>query len=308
MEDHVKRLEAAMVEIINNKMNTRFQAAQDSVTELSAQFGSLGKELLQLLRLNRSAPLIVGNSLGQSSVQGQFPREPSLAPEHPGGRPNKAPMHEAEVDEVDLEAATPRGMGHLNWANVEWVPRRGRMKGVRPSATGQNQEFLLKYKSEFLASDYANPRQWILRCEKVFVFSHIPRHDNMNLLYVYLTGKVGLWFESYVHSLRDEFHWPYFGEVVSRRFGDSVVSLMEDFASFKQWGGVNDFTDKYEGFKSLLLQSHPYLTDNYFMKNYIARLKQHLRCFVRTYRPRNLEDAIWFARQYQKGLKAIEGP
>lgn len=71
---------------------------------------------------------------------------------------------------------------------------------------------------------------------------------------------------------------------------------MEDFSVFKQSGAVVEFTDKFEEFKSLLLQAYPYLIDEYFMENYIARLKQGLRCFVRTTKTRALEDAIWFSK------------
>lgn len=125
----------------------------------------------------------------------------------------------------------------------------------------QGQDSLLRYKSDFPSFDYTHPR-----------------HDVLNLLYVHLTGRECLWFESYIHSLRGEFHWALFVEAVCNRFGDSGVSLMEDFATLKQRGVVDDFTDEYEMFKSLILQSYPYLTENYFMDNYVARLKPSLRC------------------------------
>lgn len=164
----------------------------------------------------------------------------------------------------------------------------------------------MRYKSEFPPFDYTHPRQWIIRCEKFFILSNVPRQDVLNLLFVHLTGRVGIWLESYIHELGEDFMWPAFAEAVCRRFGDSGASLMEDFASLKQWNGVDEFTDAFEGFKSLLLQSYPYLTENYFKENYIARLKQNLRCFVRTSNPRRLGDAIWYARQFEKGLKPVE--
>lgn len=90
------------------------------------------------------------------------------------------------------------------------------------------------------------------------------------------------------------------------RFGDSCAYLMEEFVAFKQVNGVEEFTNKYEEFRSLLLQSHPYLTEQYFLENYIAILKQNLKCFVRTAKPATLVNVVWFARQFEKGLKFAE--
>ncbi|XP_031096841.1 expansin-like B1 [Ipomoea triloba] len=63
MEDRIQRLEAIVIEI-NSKIDNRFQTTQDSVNKLSAQFGSLRGELMQLLSLNQPAPLVMGQSPG----------------------------------------------------------------------------------------------------------------------------------------------------------------------------------------------------------------------------------------------------
>lgn len=61
MDDRVKKLEATVIEL-NSKIDTQFQSTKDTVTKLSAQFGSFKDELLQLLRLNRPTLPIVGAS------------------------------------------------------------------------------------------------------------------------------------------------------------------------------------------------------------------------------------------------------
>ncbi|XP_019179173.1 PREDICTED: uncharacterized protein LOC109174389 [Ipomoea nil] len=202
-----------------------------------------------------------------------------------------------DPNEVEVLFATPER---------EWAPRRP--EGGRQHHPGQNGGYLMRYKAEFPLFDYDHPHLWITRCERFFMLSHIPRGEILNLLFVNLSGKVGLWYEGYVNGLREGFQWPHFEEVVCRRFRDSIVFVMEDFVVLKQTGGLDDFNDKYEEFKSLLLQSHPYLTDSYFLENYIARLKQNLRCFVRTAMPVNLGDAMWFAKHFDKGLRSCELP
>ncbi|XP_019197771.1 PREDICTED: uncharacterized protein LOC109191615 [Ipomoea nil] len=219
--------------------------------------------------------------------------------QEPRGRLDKAPLQETDEDEGrDTNEEPPLGLGLGDLTRRDWTQRAG----VRPTV-GQTQEFLLRYKSEFPPFDYSYPKQWIVWCEKFFILSHVPRQEIVNLLYIHLTGRVGIWFESYVHSLRGGFQWLAFSDALCKRFGDSGVSLMEDFASFKQVGTIDDYTDEYEGFKSMLQQAHPTLTETYFLENYVARLRHILRCFVRTARPRGLDDAIWLARQNEKGLR-----
>lgn len=128
----------------------------------------------------------------------------------------------------------------------------------------------------------------------------------LDYLTIHLSGKVAIWFEGYVSGLMGGFHWGLFVEAVCRRFGSRNLSLDEEFIALKQVGGVEEFTEKYEKIRSLLLQERPYLTEEYFLQNYICRLKPTLRCFVRTSLPKTLEDAIWFARQFEQGVKLIE--
>ncbi|XP_019171199.1 PREDICTED: uncharacterized protein LOC109166765 [Ipomoea nil] len=184
----------------------------------------------------------------------------------------------------------------------EWAPRRPGPEGN----LHQQADFYPRYKADFPAFDYEHPRNWIVRCERFFMFSHTPRNEVMNLLFVNLSGKVGLWYEGYVSELRQGFQWHHFAEAVCKRFENKGESLMEEFASLKQWGTVEDFTEKYEEFKSQLLVGHPYLTEGYFMENFVARLKPNLRCFVRTAKPTTLSDAIWYAGQFERGLKTSE--
>lgn len=51
------------------------------------------------------------------------------------------------------------------------------------------------------------------------------------------------------------------------------MNVMEEFSVQKQIGCVEDYADKFEEFRGLLLQVYPYLTDEYVLDNFVARLK-----------------------------------
>ncbi|XP_031110384.1 uncharacterized protein LOC116014814 [Ipomoea triloba] len=147
---------------------------------------------------------------------------------------------------------------------------------------------------------------WIRRVERYFMISQTPPVFYLDYLTVNLSRKVEIWLEGYLSNLRGGFNWGHFVEAVCRRFGPGTVSIDEEFTVLKQLGGVEEFTDKFEEMRSMLLQVRPYLTDEYFLGNYVCRLKQVIRCFVRSAKPENLEDAIWLAKNFEQGVKSNE--
>ncbi|XP_019183954.1 PREDICTED: uncharacterized protein LOC109178857 [Ipomoea nil] len=267
-------------------------------------------EIMELLRLNQPPP----PSMEQPSVHGQPPppqQSPGECSVDPGRRPGKEPAREGqvEVEEVsDEDEGLPEH--HFGFHGIPEPVRPGLARrvhfGARAGHHNPGGEQGMRYKHEFPVFDYENPRLWVIRCERFFMLARIPREEILHILCVNLTGKVALWYEGYLNGLREGFQWPLFARAVCKRFCQSDVDVMEEFSTFKQWGNVVEFSDKFEEYKGLLLQVYPFLTDQYFLDSFVVRLKQQLRCFVRTSKPENLEDAIWVARQFEKRLKVSE--
>ncbi|XP_019166953.1 PREDICTED: uncharacterized protein LOC109162723 [Ipomoea nil] len=192
--------------------------------------------------------------------------------------------------------------GELEGSNMA---RREQFAMIRRQEPGPH---MMRYRYDFPPFDYDQPRLWISRCERFILMSHIPKIEVMHVLYVNLTGRVWLWYEGYLTGIEGPFMWSHFAEAVCRRFGEDSGAVMEDFTILRHTGGVLDFTDKFEELRSQLVQKHPTLTDLYFLEAYIARLKPKLRCFVKTIQPKTLADAMWFAKQFEKGLQSNEPP
>lgn len=83
----------------------------------------------------------------------------------------------------------------------------GLLEEARQQAQAQGGDHFMRYKQEFPPFDYDHPRLWIMRCERLFMLARIPRDEIMNVLCVNFTGKVGIWFESYLNGLRVGFQW-----------------------------------------------------------------------------------------------------
>ncbi|XP_019191750.1 PREDICTED: uncharacterized protein LOC109186281 [Ipomoea nil] len=306
----------ARLEASNLEQNTRITAGQqrmeDAILELRAHMVEWKDEIMELLRLNRPPP----PSMDQPSVHGHPPppqQSPGEGSVDPGRRrPGKEPVEreQVEMEEVsDGDDGLPENpLGYQAFPGNAARPGLARRVhfGARAGQHNPGGDQGIRYKHEFPSFDYENPRLWVVRCERFFMLARVPREEILHVLCVNLTGKVALWYEGYLNGLREGFQWAVFARALCKRFCENSTDVMEEFASFKHTGNVTDFADKYEEYRGLLLQIYPYLTEQYFLDNFIVRLKQHLRCFVRTAKPASLEDAIWTARQFEKGLKTHE--
>ncbi|XP_019200240.1 PREDICTED: uncharacterized protein LOC109193863 [Ipomoea nil] len=295
MEARLNQLELVVADL-SNQMEEQKQTTSELLERLVAQMSDWKNEIAETIRLNRPQPPILSSVPGGSSVNGAR-RDPPAYSHH---RPGKAPAAQTIRQDEVLEGAESDSEIEPAEFAMDWT-RRKFQRPVRDSP-------LLRYRYDFPAFDYEHPRLWISRCERFFLLAYIPKIEIMHVLYVNLTGKIGLWFEGYLTGLDEPFQWTHFAEAVVRRFGEDSGVVMEEIAYFRQIGGVMEFTDKFEEFRSQLIQKHPTLTDLYFLEAYLARLKPHLRCFVKTSQPKCLADAMWTARQLEKGLKFNEQP
>lgn len=259
------------------------QETQESSDRLMAAMAEMRSEMMELLRLNRPAPPVVGQTPADSTMQGRG----MAAPEQ--GECSNAPERRRIRTVV------------FPYQNVENLPR-----GFERNLEHHQENHIVRLRADFPEFDYQNPRLWIRRLERYFMISQIHGDLYLDYLTLHLYGKVGVWFEGYVNGLRGGFHWGYFVEAICRRFGLGTVTIDEEFMTLRQVGTMEEFTEKYEEIRSILLQEIPYLTEEYFLNNYVCRLKMNIRCSVRAARPWNLEDAVWLAKNFEQGMRFNE--
>ncbi|KAJ8446373.1 hypothetical protein Cgig2_019266 [Carnegiea gigantea] len=87
---------------------------------------------------------------------------------------------------------------------------------------------------------------------------------------------------------------------------DKNVEVVEDFRKLHQWGSMDEYLEKFEGLKSLMLQKTPVLPDDYFIASFVAGLKPHLKPFVKALNPLSLDDAVQFARLQEEATEALK--
>ena len=108
-------------------------------------------------------------------------------------------------------------------------------------------------KLEFPSFDGSNPRHWVKKCSRYFTLCKIPDSQRVDVASIHLIGKAEIWFASYV-AVRKNVDWSDFIVDVCNRFKEELGSkVVEDFHKLQQLGSVEEYLDKFEDLKSLLL-------------------------------------------------------
>jgi len=106
---------------------------------------------------------------------------------------------------------------------------------------------------EFPSFDGCNPRNWVKKCPRYFALCKIPDAHRVDVASIHLTGKAETWFASYI-AVRKNVDWSDFIVDLCNRFRKELGSkIVEDFHKLHQLGSVEEYLEKFEDLKSLLL-------------------------------------------------------
>lgn len=119
-----------------------------------------------------------------------------------------------------------------------------------------------------------------------------PVQNTLITVEIHMKGKAEVWFNSYVQS-RKEISWGEFVIDLCARFKDDIHSrLVEEFNKLQQGGSLEDYVDKFEELRALLLHKQTTMPERYFLESFIGGLKPRLKPFVRAFQPTSLAEAI----------------
>ena len=111
-------------------------------------------------------------------------------------------------------------------------------------------------KLEFPNFDGTNPRNWVRKCSRYFSLCKIPESQRVDVASIHLVGRAETWFASYI-AVTKQVDWSDFIVDVCSCFKEELGSkVVEDFHKLHQWGSVDEYLEKFEGLKSLMLQKN----------------------------------------------------
>ena len=92
--------------------------------------------------------------------------------------------------------------------------------------------------------------------------------------------------------MRDNCSWEEFARDLCERFSKCrTMDIVEEFNKLRQNGYVHEYQLKFEELKSLMLNTNPYMIEEYFVLSFISGLSDDLRSMVKMMRPRSVQEA-----------------
>ncbi|KAK1372370.1 hypothetical protein POM88_028563 [Heracleum sosnowskyi] len=150
-----------------------------------------------------------------------------------------------------------------------------------------------------------DPRSWIRKCDKFFLLYQVSDSLKVELVEMYLDGKVDVWYQSY-KLLNGMVSWNEFCESLIKRFGRSGgLDVQEEFNKLYQSRSLMEYVERFEELKSLVLCKNVNLGERYFMSSFISGLRSELKPMVRMMKPTSLMDAIEVAQFQEQTIEIL---
>lgn len=137
-----------------------------------------------------------------------------------------------------------------------------------------------------------NPREWLRKCDKYFMNYQILDHQKVEIIEMYLDGKADKWFQG-IKLEKPGLSWTEFGDLLCKRFTDSICTdVIEEFNKLQQEGNVEEYQEKFEELKPLMLIKNRNLDENYYISSFISGLREEIKPMIRMLKLATLTEAF----------------
>ncbi|XP_027066512.1 uncharacterized protein [Coffea arabica] len=202
----------------------------------------------------------------------------------------------AELETRSSELLLPTPPPHMKLGNpngAQFAPPENRSKQFTP--------ILPRLEMPMFAA--GNPREWLRKCQKYFTNYQIPDNQKVEMVEMFLEGKADNWFQG-VKLERPQLSWAEFSDLLCERFsGKGSRDVIEEFNKLQQKGVVEEYEEKFEELKTLMLLRNPKLDELYFVSSFISGLKEEIRPMVKMFKPQTLAKAFEVAELQECSLE-----
>ena len=129
------------------------------------------------------------------------------------------------------------------------------------------------------------------------------KQDKVNIVFLYMIGIAETQVSSYI-VVRESVPQDEFILDLTTRFKDEQgISVVEHFNHLKQVSTLEDFSNKFENLKSLMLQEGHVLSNEYMLESFIGGSKESVKHFVRALNPSSINEAIRIERSQEEHFR-----
>ncbi|KAL5729826.1 hypothetical protein ACHQM5_002722 [Ranunculus cassubicifolius] len=219
-------------------------------------------------------------------------------------------QHKAAASTVGESTPSQLGTKPGQFTEVNGTPSPDAHKSttlplVNHMAPGTSMNLYKIPKVDFPPFTGTNVRSWILKTRRYFQFHSVEENQKILFASLHFQGKAEAWFQSAQQSCA-QMQWEQFVSVLQARFSDEACeNIIGEFNKLQQTSTVDEYQNRFEELKSLMLQKNPHLTAEYFIMSFISGLKDDIRHMVQMFRPASLAYAISLAKLQETQLDIL---
>nr|XP_027081138.1 uncharacterized protein LOC113703854 [Coffea arabica] len=120
---------------------------------------------------------------------------------------------------------------------------------------------------------------------------------------MYLEGRADKWFQG-VKIEKPMLSWEEFVDLLCRRFNDRTCrDIVEEFNKLQQIGNVEEYQEKFEELKALMMMTNRNMDETYFISSFISGLKEEIKPMIKMLKPATLAEAFELSQWQEYSLK-----
>jgi hypothetical protein len=163
---------------------------------------------------------------------------------------------------------------------------------IRHFAKGPKMEF-----PEFMGDQVEG---WIKKANKYFKLAQTPDEWRVEIATLYFTGRADTWLDGSGIGT-DEISWLSFCRKLKKRFAEqSEYDVIALFHKIQQVTIVDAYINEFEETMREVRKDNPDLPENYFVRSFVAGLKDYVQNLTQVQRPDSLHEAYWLARRFEQ--------
>lgn len=220
------------------------------------------------------------NHQGAPQIQGEFYHGGN----GPGNRQRQLQFNEHEGD------CNHRG---------QHAVRRNRQQGYEEQQY-HTRHFAKGPKMDFPEFNGEQVEGWIKKANKYFKLALTADEQRVEIATLYFVGRADTWLDGSGIDT-DEISWLSFCRKLKKRFAEhSEYDVVAAFHKIQQVTTVDAYIDQFESALREVRKDNPELPENYFIRSFVAGLKDYVQNLTQVQRPDSVHEAYWLARRYEQ--------
>ncbi|KAK2992554.1 hypothetical protein RJ640_010436 [Escallonia rubra] len=143
---------------------------------------------------------------------------------------------------------------------------------------------------------------WVRKAERYFEFNPMDANLKVNFASVHFEGQAEYWFSTYIKP-RGKVYWQNFVRDLHARFAKLFKeSELGEFHKLRQVGTVEQYYNKFETLRSILVNEGGRFDELYFTQSFVSGLRDEIRLEIENFDLYDLSKAIFLARKQEANL------